>query len=89
LSGKKIHCFATPTRERAENHDKGFYDWVFNGENLYMQLRKHYPLFDGSRRKGPGCFETFPHAVVCAMEGRLISAKSKAKVRRKTLQKRG
>jgi predicted nuclease with RNAse H fold len=89
LLGKKIYCFATPTRERAENHDKGFYDWVFNGENLYMQLRKHYPLFNGERRKGQMCIETFPHAVVCAMAGRVISAKPKAIVRRKALENRG
>ncbi|MDI6789494.1 MAG: DUF429 domain-containing protein [Thermodesulfobacteriota bacterium] len=86
LLGKKIHCFATPTRERAENHDKGFYDWVFNGENLYMQLRRHYPLFDGRKRKGTVCFETFPHAIVCAMKGRLVSWKSKVKVRREALE---
>ena len=89
LLGRKIYCFATPTRERAVNHDKGFYDWVFNGENLYVQLRRSYQLFDGRKRKGPVCFETFPHAVVCAMEGRLVSAKSKVKVRRKALQNRG
>ena len=89
LLGKKIHCFATPKRERAENHAKGFYDWVFNGEKLYMQLRKYYQLFVGERLKGKACIETFPHAVVCFMEGRVISARPKAVVRRKALQDRG
>ncbi|MDF1591209.1 MAG: DUF429 domain-containing protein, partial [Desulfobacterales bacterium] len=28
LLGKKIYCFATPTRECSENYDKGFYDVV-------------------------------------------------------------
>lgn len=89
LFEKQIYCFATPTRERAENHDKGFYNWVLNGEYLYMQLRRRYPLFDGRRKKGHVCFETFPHAVVCAMAGRVVSAKPKAKVRREALQNRG
>jgi predicted nuclease with RNAse H fold len=89
MSGKKINCFATPTRERAENHNKGFYNWVFNGERLFRLLVNHYPLFDGERRKGPSCFETFPHAIVCAMAGRVVPAKLKAKVRRKVLRDRG
>jgi hypothetical protein len=38
LAGKKIHCFATPTRAHALSHKKGFYDWVFNGETLYHLL---------------------------------------------------
>lgn len=89
LSGKKIHCFATPTRERAENHAKGFYDWVFNGEKLYQQLQKHYPLYNGVYCEGPVCIETFPHAVVCALAGHVVSAKPKARNRRKALQDRG
>ncbi|MFH1737868.1 MAG: DUF429 domain-containing protein, partial [bacterium] len=32
LGRKGIHCFATPTRERALHRD--FYKWVFNGEKL-------------------------------------------------------
>lgn len=89
LFGDKIHCFATPTRERAENHSKGFYDWVFNGENLYVQLQKNYPLFNGERWLRQVCIETFPHAVVCAMAGRVVLAQPKATVRRSALQNRG
>lgn len=89
LLGSKIYCFATPTRERAENHRKGFYGWVFNGERLYRLLVNNYPLFKGERRKGPACIETFPHAIVCAMAGQVVSAKPKATVRRKALQNRG
>lgn len=89
LFGEKIHCFATPTRERAENNDNGFYAWVFNGEKLYQQLQKHYPLFSGLHCEGPMCIETFPHAVACALAGRVVSAKHKASVRRKVLQDRG
>lgn len=89
LLGKKIYCFATPTLERAKNHDKGFYDWVFNGEKLYVQLRRHYLLFDGGRSKDSVCFETFPHAIICAMAGRVVPAKPKVKRRREALLKEG
>ena len=89
LSGRKIHCFATPTRERAVNHDKGFYDWVFNGERLYRLLMNNYPLFKGERRKGPACIETFPHAITCAMAGRVVLARPKGKMRRNALQSEG
>jgi len=68
---------------------KRFYDWVFNGEKLYQQLRSHYPLFDGEQRKGRVCFETFPHAVVCALAGRVIRARPKASIRRNALRNRG
>jgi len=83
----KINCFSTPTREHALHRD--FYTWVFNGENLYRSLIVQYPLFDGQRTEEQICIETFPHAVVCAMAGRVVSAKSKAKVRREALKNRG
>ncbi len=86
LAGKQIHCFATPTRTRAPDHKKGFYDWVFNGEDLYCQLKKlRYQLFDGRPVKGPVCFETFPHAVVCALAGAVVPAKPKKFTRLKVL----
>lgn len=88
LFEKKIHCFATPTRERAKNHAKGFYDWMINGEKLYEELWKSYPLFSGKDQKGRVCIETFPHAVVCVMTGHVVPAKPKAKSRRAVLQKR-
>lgn len=89
LFGEKIHCFATPTRERAKDNNKSFYCWVFNGEKLYQQLQNHYPLFNGEQCEGPVCIETFPHAAACALAGRVVSAKHKAKVRREVLQRRG
>lgn len=89
LAGKKIHCFATPTRAHALAHKKGFYDWVFNGETLYRLLAPHYPLFDGRLQKGPICFETFPHAIVCALAAKVVSAKPKTSERRKVLRGRG
>ena len=87
IGPNKIHCFATPTRARANK--SSFYKWVFNGERLYRQLAKHYVLFDGSRRAGPACFETFPHAVVCALAGRVVPARPKRETRRAALRKLG
>lgn len=89
LFEEKINCFATPTRERAKTNTKGFYAWVFNGEKLYQQLQKHYPLFNGERCEGRVCVETFPHAAACALAGQVVSAKHKASARRKALQDRG
>ena len=87
IGGNKISCLATPTRARANRSN--FYKWVFNGERLYRQLAKHYVLFDGSRRVGPACFETFPHAVVCALAGRVVAARPKRETRRNALRQRG
>ena len=87
MGAHKIHCFATPTRARANKSN--FYKWVFNGERLYRQLAKHYLLFDGSRRAGLTCFETFPHAVVCALAGRVVAARPKRETRRNALRQLG
>lgn len=82
-----IHCYATPTRKRAGK--KTFYNWVFNGETLYGRLKEKYALFDGTLREGLVCFETFPHAIVCALAGKVVSAKPKASVRRQALRENG
>lgn len=89
IAGARIQCFSTPTRACALAHPKGFYDWVLNGEKLYASLMCHYPLFDGKRRKGPVCFETFPHAIACAFAGELVSARPKATKRRRLLSQLG
>jgi predicted RNase H-like nuclease len=89
LAGKKIHCFATPTRALALAHTKGFYDWVFSAEKLYQLLARQYSLFDGILRKGPICIETFPHAIVCALAGKVVAAKPKTLNRRKALRNLG
>jgi predicted nuclease with RNAse H fold len=89
LFDEKIHIFATPTRDRAKDNTNGFYAWVFNGEKLYVKLQKHYSLFGGVHGEGQLCIETFPHAAACALAGEVVSAKHKARVRRKVLQDRG
>jgi predicted RNase H-like nuclease len=88
LGKQGIYCFATPTRDQAEKHEKKFYDWVFNGERLYDLLGNDYQLFNGERQEGPVCIETFPHAVVCALAGQVVSARPRARVRREALRER-
>ena len=87
IGGKKITCFATPTRARANRSN--FYSWVFNGARLYQQLAQHYTLFDGARRSSLTSFETFPHAVVCALAGRVVAARPKRETRRNALRQCG
>ena len=87
IGGNKISCFATPTRARAKRSN--FYKWVFNGARLYQQLAQHHTLFDGARRSSLTCFETFPHAVVCALAGRVVAARPKRETRRNALRQRG
>jgi len=82
-----IRCFATPSRDRALENN--FYKWVLNGERLYQGLADQYPLFIGERSDGQMCIETFPHAVVCAIAGRVIPARPKSTVRRGVLQGKG
>ena len=87
MYGKPIQCFKTPTRASALGNP--FYGWVFNGEILYKLLNNSHRLFNGSDRTGNIVFETFPHAVACALTGRLVPAKNKGLVRRQTLRDQG
>lgn len=87
IGGETIQCFKTPTRTSAQGH--AFYGWVFNGERLYESLAPHYRLFEGTNRRGKIVLETFPHAVVCSLVGRVISARQKATTRRRVLREHG
>jgi predicted nuclease with RNAse H fold len=87
IGGETIQCFKTPTRTSAQGRD--FYGWVFNGETLYQSLFPHYRLFDGTSRRGEIVLETFPHAVVCALAGRVMPARPKATTRRRMLREEG
>ena len=44
---------------------------------------------EGARRSSFTCFETFPHAVVCALAGRVVAARPKRETRRNALRQRG
>lgn len=91
LMADKIHCFFTPTREIAEIHPKNYYAWMLAGAELFRNLETTHRLFDG--KPGPVksrvCFETFPHAVACALAGTIVSAKQKRMVRRGLLRLAG
>ena len=87
IGGKTIQCFKTPTQTSAKG--RAFYGWVFNGETLYQSLLPHFRLFDGTKRTGKVILETFPHAVACALAGRLPNARPKATTRRRVLREEG
>ena len=79
-----IHSFFTPTHEKASQSK--FYDWVFNAQRLFSELSKTHFLFQENNTQTPIVFETFPHAVVCAVRGEIVSASPKVAIRRKILQ---
>jgi predicted nuclease with RNAse H fold len=54
-----MRCFYTPTRALATQ--SRFYDWVFNGEQLYQALG--LPIFMGGPHLGPCLIESFPHGI--------------------------
>ena len=89
IGERKIQCFATPTRATARANKKGFFNWVFNGEKLYKLFKAPYPLFEGGEPQIPACIETFPHAIVCALNGKVVPAKPKGSRRRKALRESG
>jgi predicted nuclease with RNAse H fold len=88
LARAGMSCFATPTRERAAANAAGFYDWMFQGEQLYRALAAtHPPLRTAGYAGAPCCFETFPHAITCALLGvAVVSAKQKRVQRRQALK---
>jgi predicted nuclease with RNAse H fold len=90
LMAKGIWCFSTPSFEIAKNHRTNYFGWMLHGAALYADLiSSGYSLFDGTRSSvRPVCFETFPHAIACALRGEVVSAKRKRHVRRTLLQER-
>ena len=86
-----IRCFASPTRAAALAHPTNWYGWMLAGEALYRALSSHYALLDDrvDPPAQPFVFETFPQAVACAMAGRHVSAKDKARERRRILREAG
>lgn len=91
LMAKKVWCFSTPTRERAENHPKKNFHWMLAGAELFARLEVTHRLFDGSAVATTErvCFETFPQAVACALAGKVVSAKQKRTIRRELLRQTG
>lgn len=87
LAKKRIFSFSTPTLESAQANPSGFYNWMLNGVRVYEAFAATHPLLTDSNYSGGNvCFETFPHAITCAMLGsHLASAKKKRIQRRKLL----
>lgn len=86
LARERIACFATPSRARALATRSGFYDWMLNGERLYAALAATHPVLMTERYGGGrACFETFPHAVTCALLGRELASAKFKRVQRRTL----
>lgn len=86
LSRERIFSFSTPTRERAKANTSGFYGWMFNGEAVYQAMAETHPLLtDECYSGGNVCFETFPHAVACAMLGTDIASAKRKRVQRRQL----
>ena len=88
LASEQIFCFSTPSRTRAMESD--FYRWMFEGERVYQSLRSTHPLLGAPHFLGKACFETFPHAITCALlRNGVASAKHKRIERRQVLESAG
>jgi predicted nuclease with RNAse H fold len=88
LMEKEIWCFSTPSEQVASNHPTRHYDWMLQGAKLYRALDRSFQRFDGTNgRSRPICFETFPHAIACALNGKPTSARNKRQVRRGLLER--
>jgi len=57
---------------------------------LYRLLTPHFSLYCGTGKMNrTTCFETFPHAVACALAGEKLSARNKRADRRRLLADNG
>jgi predicted nuclease with RNAse H fold len=90
LMQEKIWVFATPTEEVAKAHPTNHFGWMLQGAKLYRALEKSFARFNGSNARARAiCFETFPHAIACALNDAPLSARNKCKVRRALLATAG
>lgn len=86
-----IRCFYTPTLETAKAHPGNYFGWMYSGAELFRELETTHPIFSGRlpRITAPVCFETFPHAIACALAGTILSGRKKRAVRRELLRRKG
>lgn len=85
-----IWCFSTPTEKAAKAHPTNHFGWMLQGAKLYRTLDRSFARFDGiNGHARPICFETFPHAIACALNGAPVSAKNKRNERRALLANAG
>jgi predicted nuclease with RNAse H fold len=88
LAGLGVSAFSTPSL--AIGQVNSFYRWMVNGAELFRLLAPEYPLMaDGTGVPGRLRFETYPHAIACALAGQILSAKHKRLDRRRLLHLAG
>jgi len=90
LMQQGIFCFATPSRENAEQHPSGYFDWMRRGADLYQALVDSHPLLTSLPCPGQHCcFETFPHAITWHLRGGEAKARQKRPQRTALLTQAG
>lgn len=91
LMAQKISCLATPSEAVAHAHPKDHFRWMINGMELFAALAASHTLYGGDARHiaYPAIFETFPHAIACALSGKIVSAQKKRSIRRTLLASAG
>lgn len=90
LMQQRIWCFSTPTEKAAKEHRTNHFGWMLQGAKLFRALEGSFASFIGSNERArPICFETFPHAIACALNGAPVAARNKRTVRRALLEKAG
>jgi len=88
LAAEGLQTFATPSQTKGATNP--FYQWMVKGAELYRCFARDYPLFDGQPSvAGQICFETFPHAVACALARKRLSAGQKRADRSRLLREAG
>lgn len=90
LMQQGIFCFATPSREKAEQHPSGYFDWMRRGADLYEALKDSHPLLTSLPSTGQRCcFETFPHAITWHLRNGEAKARQKRPQRTALLTQAG
>ncbi|MFN5162975.1 MAG: DUF429 domain-containing protein [Cyanobacteriota bacterium] len=90
LMQKGIWCFSSPSYDKAHTrHRTGYYDWMLQGERLFHELEKCYPLACRQPLTGPACFETFPHAITWHLRNGEAKARQKRPQRTALLTQAG
>ncbi|HEX7641951.1 MAG TPA: DUF429 domain-containing protein [Burkholderiaceae bacterium] len=84
MAGAGVSSFSTPTEE--QGRASRFYDWMFFGMRVYRALQATHPrLLEARYGGGPVCFETFPHAITCALLGVDVARAGLKSTQRKAL----
>jgi predicted nuclease with RNAse H fold len=89
MSRHGIRAYSVPAKTLARLD--GFHAWMLQGEAAYAALQPHFPLWTAPAgpSEPPFCFETFPHAITCALLGRIVRGADKSSDRRAVLKLAG